>query len=226
MSEKKKSSGRGSAPKGDREPGLTPPIPFVSAKMDESDEPRMVDITIKKNPSKKATKDNTEKKQFSAIETFTGNRASVVIVLKNKLQTEIFEHLGITHVNKKVDEQLDYLLQITTSHAQDQLVNIFKQGRRQFANAFAISKHQKDAFVQDNKVFFEWLVKGDKEDIPKQTQMTLSKTADEHCQQYEAYVWFEMGKLLWIRHKTVFDEHIGYLENKIIKPYDMAIRDF
>jgi hypothetical protein len=35
-----------------------------------------------------------------------------------------------------------------------------------------------------------------------------------------------MGKLMWVRHRTVFDEHIRYLENKIIKPYDMAIRDF
>lgn len=35
-----------------------------------------------------------------------------------------------------------------------------------------------------------------------------------------------MGKLMWVRHRTVFDEHVRYLENKIIKPYDMAIRDF
>jgi hypothetical protein len=49
-----------------------------------------------------------------------------VIILK-KLQTEIFEQLGIANV--KVDEQLDYLLQVTTSHARDHLVNIFKQGR-------------------------------------------------------------------------------------------------
>jgi hypothetical protein len=29
-----------------------------------------------------------------------------------------------------------------------------------------------------------------------------------------------------MRHRTLQDEHIGYLKNKIIKPYDMAIRDF
>jgi hypothetical protein len=87
--------------------------------VDDYDEPPTVDITIKVN---------TEKKQFSAIEFFTGNGAFVVIVLK-KLQTEIFEHLGIANVNKKVDKWLDYLLQVTTSRAQDKLVNIFKQGR-------------------------------------------------------------------------------------------------
>jgi hypothetical protein len=57
--------------------------------------------------------------------------------------------------------------------------------------------------------------------------VNIGKTASENCQQYESYDWFEMlGKLMWVRHQTVFDEHIHYLENKIIKPYDMAIRDF
>jgi hypothetical protein len=88
--QKKKSSGRGSTPKGDREPGLTPPIPFVPPKVDEGGEPQTVDIMIKKNLKKKTTKVNTEKKTFSAIETFTGNGAFVVTVLK-RIQTEIFE---------------------------------------------------------------------------------------------------------------------------------------
>jgi hypothetical protein len=182
---KKKSSGRGG--KGNREPGLTPPIPLVPAKVDESDEPLMKDITIKKNPLKKATKDNTKKKQFSAIETFTGNGAFIVIILK-KLPREIFERLDITNFNKKVDERLDYLLQVTTSCAQDQLlVNIFKQGRWQFANAFfVISEHQKDAFSQDQKAFFEWLVKEDKEDIPEETQVNLGK---QDCQWALPAVW-------------------------------------
>jgi hypothetical protein len=136
--QKKKSSGCGSAPKGDREPRLTPPIPFVPPKVDKGDEPPSVDITIKKNTKKKPTKVNTETKTFSAIEMFTGIGAFVVTVLK-KLQTEIFEHLGISNDPKKVDNCLDYLLQGTTGLARDQLVQIFKQGRQQFASMFAVS---------------------------------------------------------------------------------------
>ena len=48
--QKKKSSGRGTAPKGDHEPGLTPPIPFVPLKVDDEEKPPMVEVTIKKNP--------------------------------------------------------------------------------------------------------------------------------------------------------------------------------
>jgi hypothetical protein len=35
-----------------------------------------------------------------------------------------------------------------------------------------------------------------------------------------------MGKLLRTRHQTVQEEHIHYLENKIIKQFNMVIRDF
>jgi hypothetical protein len=61
---KKKSSGCGPMPKGDPEPGLTPPIPFVPAKVDESDEPLTVDITIRKTPLKKATKNNCSQEEM------------------------------------------------------------------------------------------------------------------------------------------------------------------
>jgi hypothetical protein len=149
----------------------------------------------------------------------------MVTVLK-KLQTEIFEHLGISSAAKKVEDCLDYLLQVTTGRARDQLVEIFKQGRRQFALMFAVSNQQREALVRDKTVFFEWLLNGDKNDIPEDTKNKLGETNDEYCQQYESFVWFEMGKLMWVRHGTVQDEHVRYIENKIIKPYDMAMRDF
>jgi hypothetical protein len=117
---------------------------------------------------KKPTKVNTKKKTFSAIEAFTGNRAFIVTVLK-RLQTEIFEHLGISNTPKKVDDCLDYLLQVTTGRARDQLVEIFKQGRRQFALMFAVSNQQREAFVRDKGIFFEWLLTGDKTDTPEDT---------------------------------------------------------
>jgi hypothetical protein len=92
---------------------------------------------------------------------------------------------------------------------------------------FDVSSQQREAFVRDKKVFFEWLLNGEKNDVPEDTQSKLGETNDEYCQQqYESFVWFEMGKLMWVRHRTVQDEHIRYLENKIIKPYDMAIRDY
>ena len=99
--QKKKSSGCGTTLKGDREPGLTPPIPFIPPKVDDEEKPPMVEITIKKNPDKKATKDNTEKKEFPAIESFTGSGATTIAVLK-RLQTEVFEHLGIGNDYLKV----------------------------------------------------------------------------------------------------------------------------
>jgi hypothetical protein len=150
MTVKKKSSGAASTPKGDREAGLNPPIPFVPKKFDDNDKPPTVEITILKDPDKPTTKDNTKKKEFSAIETFTGSGAITVIILK-RLQTEVYEHLGISNDNTKVADRLDYLLQVTTGRARDQLVNIFKQGRQQFADAFDFPSKTARAFVRQGQ---------------------------------------------------------------------------
>jgi hypothetical protein len=131
---------------------------------------------------------------------------------------EIFEHLGISNAPKKVDDRLDYLLQVTTGRARDQLVEIFKQGRRQFTLMFAVSNQQLEAFVRDKGVFFEWLLNGDKTDTPEDILGKFGETNDEYCQQYESYVWFEMGKLMWVRHQTVQDEHVRYLKTKSSSP--------
>jgi hypothetical protein len=44
--QKKKSSGCGSAPKGDHESGLTPPILFVPPKVNNNDQPPTVDMSL------------------------------------------------------------------------------------------------------------------------------------------------------------------------------------
>jgi hypothetical protein len=120
MSVKKKSSGVASTP--DSEAGTNPLIPFVPKKLDNNDKPPMVEITILNDPDKAATKNNSKQNEFPAIETFTGSSATMVIVLK-RLQTEVFEHLGISNNNDtKVAEQLDCLLQVTTGRARDHRV--------------------------------------------------------------------------------------------------------
>ena len=60
--------------KGNCEPNLNPPIPFVLPKRDDETSLLIVEIKILKYPTrKKATKDNTKKKELIAIETFTGS---------------------------------------------------------------------------------------------------------------------------------------------------------
>ena len=120
----------------------------------------------------------------------------------------------------KVEEHLECFLQMTTSCTRDQLVDIFKRGRQQFADSFAVAAETKQAFVRDKKVFFNWLTmlggnKGRREEIPKDTLVNLGETAKEHYSSYEAsYVWFEMGKLLWNRHQTIQEERIQYIISK------------
>jgi hypothetical protein len=80
----------------------------------------------------------------------------------------------------------------------------------------------KRAFARDKEIFFKWLQvvrgnKGKKSEIPVKTLENLGKSVKEHYSIYETYLWFEMGKLMWTtRHQTMQEEHIHYLENKII----------
>ena len=71
-------------------------------------------------------KDNTNKKELPAIETFTCSSASTIVMLK-KPHAEIFERLEISHDPAKVAKKLEYVLQVTTGHIRDKLVDIFKK---------------------------------------------------------------------------------------------------
>ena len=62
--QKKKSSGCAPAPKGDRKPGLTPPIPFVPPKLEDCEKAQTVEMMVLKDPNKKPTIDNSKKRNF------------------------------------------------------------------------------------------------------------------------------------------------------------------
>lgn len=61
-------------------------------------------FTILKDPDESARKDNIKKKEFLAIETFTGSTSgatSTTVIVIKKLQMEGFEHLGIAYDDTK-----------------------------------------------------------------------------------------------------------------------------
>jgi hypothetical protein len=118
-------------------------------KVDDGDEPLMVDIMIKKNQGQYREEAILSYWDFHWKWSFCSERPQ-------EIPDGDFDHLGIANNHKTVDECLHYLLQVTTSRARDQqLVSIFKQGRQQFAKLFKVEKHQYDAFVRDKNLFFE-----------------------------------------------------------------------
>ena len=39
----------------------------------------------------------------------------------------------------------------------------------------------------------------------------------------EKYIWFDLGKIVWKKHCSVFQDHIKYIHKDIVKPFQVAI---
>ena len=45
----------------------------------------------------------------------------------------------------------------------------------------------------------------------------------KNCVDFEKGIWFELGKCMWRKHRNVFQEHLKYIHNYILKPYRVGI---
>ena len=52
-----------------------------------------------------------------------------------------------------------------------------------------------------------------------------SNAVDITCIRFERLVMFEMGSRAWRMHNDVYDEHICYLRNDIVKPITMSVQE-
>ena len=40
----------------------------------------------------------------------------------------------------------------------------------------------------------------------------------ERCIEFEKDIWFKLGKSMWKKHQSVFQYHVKYIHNDIVKP--------
>ena len=45
----------------------------------------------------------------------------------------------------------------------------------------------------------------------------------EKCVEFEKELWSELGKLIWRKHRSVFQDHLKYIHNDIVKPFRVGI---
>ena len=43
------------------------------------------------------------------------------------------------------------------------------------------------------------------------------------CVDFGRYLWFELGKSVWIKHQSVYQDHMKYVRNDIVKPFKVKI---
>jgi len=106
----KKAASKSVLREGDKEPGLTPPIPFSDPTLDhgsDSDdeiEQSLVDFRVKIDPSGQATKDNLTTKKFVEIKHLTANGNQVVNVYR-QMVIDFFQPEGkmkMVHVSHRI----------------------------------------------------------------------------------------------------------------------------
>ena len=65
--------------------------------------------------------------------------------------------------------------------------------------------------------FWTW-VKKDRIGYDRYAYMRLDK-----CVDFEKELWFELGKCMWRKHQIVYQDHLKYVCNDIVKPFRVLI---
>ena len=47
--------------------------------------------------------------------------------------------------------------------------------------------------------------------------------AQDKCVDFERGLWFELGKCMWRKHQSVYQDHMKYVCNDIVKPFKVKI---
>ena len=45
----------------------------------------------------------------------------------------------------------------------------------------------------------------------------------ERCLNFYKYIWFEVGNIMWKKHRSVLQDHAKYIKNIIVKPFRVGI---
>ena len=47
--------------------------------------------------------------------------------------------------------------------------------------------------------------------------------AIDKCVNFDIEIWFELGEFLWRNHQSVYQDHLKYIRNDILKPFHVKI---
>ena len=65
--------------------------------------------------------------------------------------------------------------------------------------------------------FWDW----DKADgLEADIDMTIG---EENCKDFDKELWFELGKNIWKKYRRFFQDHVKYIHNNIIKPFNVIM---
>ena len=182
---------------------------------DETAEGEEVEIFFFHDSNLAVFKQNLVKRKLPYINTFDHEGPAVVSVMRS-ITVRMFEHLVITYP-MDIDQRLAYTHRIHRGAALKEYKTVLEECK-QSAKELSVDKWDLDAlkglFTDD---FWAW-VKKDGIGYDGGAYLGLDKYVD-----FEKELWFELDKCMWRKHQSVYQDHLKYVRNDMVKPSRVRI---
>ena len=130
--------------------------------------------------------------------------------------------MGVTDL----DKQYAQFKRILTEDARSAYVEILKIARTTFMEERAkdLDETKRQSLLSKKEShFFKWLKEEPIEENGPVNKNTL--TGAEYCAEFDQMVNFEIGKLAWETPHEVYEDHLRYLSNDIVKLLAMPVKE-
>jgi len=211
---------------GENKYNCVPPIRFYEPKLalDESDPDDQVHLIVKANVDEEDSRINVTSLTFLKIKTFMMN-GPLIASQQHKMEQDIFIPDGITGVTN-LDKRCAHCKRIVTEDARSAYVEILKNARTTFMEERAedLDEAKKESLLSKKEShFFKWLKQEPNEENGPVNKNML--TGAECCAEFDQIVNFEIGKLAWGTPHEVYEDHLRYLSNDIIKLLATTVKE-
>ena len=211
---------------GENKDNCSPPIRFYEPKLalDESEPEDVVHLKVKANVDEADSRINVSSLSFIKIKSFMLN-GPLIVSQQHQMEQDIFIPEGMMDI-KDLDKQYAKFNRILTDDARSSFVDILKNARATFLTERAeeLSKERKESLLsRKDGQFFKWLkTEPDQENGPVNKNLL---TGAECCTEFDRMVNFEIGKQAWETPHEVYEDHLRYLSNDIVKPLAMSVTE-
>ena len=206
----------GKPPSGNKTIGIDPAIRFHAIEEDYyTEEGEELEIRVIYNSSLTASKQNLVKRKFPYIDTFDNEGPTLFSAVHN-LTIGLFEHLEITSPIK-VYKRVAYMQRILRGSAFKKYEEVLVACRKLEKELVVDEWNLGELSGISAEAFWTWTM-ADTTGYDGHAYLTLDK-----CINFKRELWFELVKCMGRKPRSVYQDHIKYIRNDIVKPFHVKI---
>ena len=181
----------------------------------ETEEREDAEIPIIQDKRLPATKQNLAKRKFPYIDTLDHMGPALVCAMHD-LTSRVFEYLEITST-MVVDKRVNYIQRLLRGLS-----------LKKYKIDLAECKESENSSAGD-----QWAL-GATKDVTMDKLWTCTKLdgvdasgyvylGADMCLNFKKDIWLYLRKSMWKKHQSVFQDHVKYIHNDIVKPFRVGI---